>query len=81
MSQVILGEEALLSDHKKRADALKQLRQRWKTLSETAKGPADTPERRSARRVLSGMSMSVSSQDPEYLAIIREFRMPRPGRE
>lgn len=79
-SQVILGEEARLADSSQRNDALKQLRQRWKSLAETANGPTDTPERRMARRVLSGMSMSVTTKDPEYLAIIREYRMARPGR-
>ena len=79
MSQVVLGEEALLTDASHRADALKRLRQLWMNLSAKAKGPSDTPERREARRVLSGLSMSVSSQDPEYLAIVREYRMARPG--
>jgi hypothetical protein len=78
--QVIQGEGALLLDSASRAGALKQLRQRWKTLSETAKGDADTPDRRMARRVLSGLSMSVTTQDPEYLAIIQEYRMARAGR-
>ena len=78
--QVIQGEGALLLDSASRAGALKQLRQRWKTLSETAKGDADTPDRRMARRVLSGLSMSVTTQDPEYLAIIQENRMARAGR-
>lgn len=79
-NQVILGEGAMLSDSASRAGALKQLRQRWKTLSETAKGDADTPDRRMARRVLSGLSMSVTTEDVEYLEIIREYRMARPGR-
>jgi len=78
-SQVVLGEETLLMDVSRRAEALKRLRQIWMTLSAEAKGPADTPERRSARRVLSGLSMSVSTQDPEYLEIIRKYRMARPA--
>jgi hypothetical protein len=81
MSQVILGEEALLTDASHRETALKTLGERWKALSESASGPTDTPDRRMARRVLSGLSMSVSSQDPEYLAIVQKYRMARPGRE
>ena len=79
MSQVVLGEEAVLADASQRADALKRLRQLWMNLAAKAKGPSDTPERREARRVLSGLSMIVSSQDPDYLAIVREYRMARPG--
>lgn len=81
MSQVVLGEETLLTDPSHRADALKRLRQLWMTLSAKAKGRSDTPERREARRVLSGLSMSVSTQDQEYLAIVREYRMARPGEQ
>jgi hypothetical protein len=54
MSQVVLGEEALLTDTSRRADALKRLRQLWMTLSSKAKSSSDSPERRTARRVLSG---------------------------
>jgi hypothetical protein len=79
MSQMVLGEEALLTDASRKTDTLKRLRQLWMTLSAKAKGPSDTPERREARRVLSGLSMSVSTQDQEYLAIVREYRMARPG--
>ncbi len=79
-TQVILGEAALLTDPERREGALKQLRQRWAALSEAAKGPTDTQERRMARRVLSGLSMDVTTRDPEYLAIIGEYRMARPGR-
>lgn len=79
MSQVVLGEETLLTDASHRADALKRLRQRWMNLSAKANAPSDAPERRQARRVLSGLSMSVSTQDQEYLAIVREYRMARPG--
>ncbi len=77
---VIRGEETLLTDPAQRAGALKQLRQRWKILSETAKGPDDTPERRMARRVLGGLSASGQPQDPDYLAIVKEYRMARGGR-
>jgi len=83
-NQIILGEESLLTDSAHRAGALKQLRERWKALSEAAKVPEDTPERRMARRVLGGLSVRLSeggmTQDPEYLAIVREYRPARPGR-
>jgi poly(3-hydroxybutyrate) depolymerase len=77
LTQVIYGEATLLEDRERRADALKQLRERWKALSETAKGPDDTPERSMARRVLSGLSMGTNTQDEDYLAIIREYRRGR----
>ncbi len=76
-NQVILGYEALLATPEQRADALKQLRQRWKALSESANGTVDTPDRRLARRELSGLSAGATTRDPDYLAIIREFRIGR----
>lgn len=78
--QVILGEEALLTDADRRAEALKQLRRRWQALSEKTQAAADTPERRMARRILSGLSSTITTKDPDYLAIIQEFRMARPAR-
>src|SRR6185312_1955354 len=77
--QVVRGEETLLSDPAQRASALKQLRDRWKKLSEMANAADDTPERRMARRVLGGLSMGVTVQDPDYLAIVREYRPARPA--
>ena len=63
------------------ADALTELRQRWQKLSEQAKKPDDAVERRLARRVLSGLSAgATTSNDEEYLKIVREFRMGRGGR-
>jgi hypothetical protein len=79
-NQSIPGQEALLAESARRPDALKQLRQRWKALSETANGPADTPDRRMVRRVLGGLSAGATTQDPDYLDLIREYRMARPGR-
>ncbi len=75
--QVVRGEETLLSDPAQRATALKQLRERWKKLSEMANAAEDTPNRRMARRVLGGLSMGVTVQDPDYLAIVREYRPAR----
>jgi len=56
------------------------LRSRWKALSEQANGPADTPERRMARRALSGLAMGVTTKDPDYLAIVKEYRLAAPAR-
>jgi hypothetical protein len=47
-------------------------------ISEMANGPADTPDRRMARRVLAGLLMGVTVQDPGYRAIMREYRPVRP---
>ena len=60
-----------------RARALLDLRQRWRELSEAAKAPEESTERRLARRVLANLSASVSSTDPEYLGIIGEYRTGR----
>jgi dienelactone hydrolase len=79
-SQAIYSAEAKLVVAGQREDALAELRDRWRGLSEKAKGAEDTPDRRMARRVLSGLSMSVSTKDAEYLKIIQQYRMARPGR-
>src|SRR6185312_13068885 len=76
--QVVRGEETLLGNPAQRDTALKQLRERWKKLSEMANAAGDTAERRMARRVLGGLSMGVTVQDPDYLAIVREYRPARP---
>ncbi len=76
--QIVRGEETLLGDPAQRESALKQLRERWKKLSEMANAADDTPHRRMARRVLGGLSMGVTVQDPDYLAIVREYRPTRP---
>lgn len=76
--QVVRGEETLLGDPAQRETALKQLRERWKKLSEMANAADDTPQRRMARRILGGLSMDVTVQDPDYLAIVREYRPARP---
>jgi hypothetical protein len=79
MTEVVLGEESLLADQSRRADVLKQLAARWKSLSDAAKAPDDTPQRRMARRVLSGLAMNVTTQDPDYQSIVQQYRMARPG--
>jgi hypothetical protein len=63
-----------------RAETLQELRRRWKSLSDQSKAPDDSVDRRLARRVLSSLSASVTSNDADYLSIIREFRMGRGGR-
>ena len=47
--------------------ALSELRQRWKKLSDQARKPEDSSDRRLARRVLSGLAAGRSATDPEYL--------------
>jgi poly(3-hydroxybutyrate) depolymerase len=64
-----------------RGDALQELRRRWKDLSDTAHAPDDSAARRRARRVLSGLSAGVITKDPDYLRIINQYRLARPGRQ
>ena len=63
-----------------RGDALQELRRRWKDLSDTAHAADDSPGRRRARRVLSGLSAGATMTDPDYLKIINQYRLARPGR-
>jgi poly(3-hydroxybutyrate) depolymerase len=75
--------EAKLASDTLRQTALMQLNSFWKRLSDDAKKPDDTPDRRLARRVLSELSMEVAEGnggDPEYLKIVQEYRMGRGGR-
>jgi poly(3-hydroxybutyrate) depolymerase len=66
----------LTSDDRLRA--LTQLRQTWKGLSAQAKTPADSTERQMARRVLAALSAD-GTRDPDYSAIIAEYRIGRGG--
>jgi pimeloyl-ACP methyl ester carboxylesterase len=59
--------ESRLTNEDEHTSALGQLRQRWKQLSDRARAPEDSAERRFSRRVLSGLSASIVSEDPEYL--------------
>ena len=63
-----------------RGDALQELWRRWKDLSDTAHAPDDSAARRRARRVLAGLSAGVTTTDPDYLKIINQYRLARPGR-
>ena len=64
----------------KRIEALQELRRHWKSLSDQAKAPNDSRDRRLARRVLSLLSISVSPTDADYMSLVREFRVGRGGR-
>jgi hypothetical protein len=71
------AERRLTSD---RVEALAELRQRWKHLSEMATKPDDSTDRRLARRVLSALSGgrgNAITKDDEYLKIIAQYRMAR----
>jgi poly(3-hydroxybutyrate) depolymerase len=76
LDEVRSVENRLTSDDA-RSQALLSLRQIWSDLSEKAKKPEDSAERRLARRVLANLSASVTSTDPDYLEIIAEYRTRR----
>ena len=62
-----------------RPAALNELRQQWRDLSAQAKNPADSTQRRLARRVLSALSAD-GTNDADYAKIIAEYRLTRsPG--
>ena len=62
-----------------RPAALNELRQQWRDLSAQAKDPADSTQRRLARRVLSALSAD-GTDDADYAKIIAEYRLTRsPG--
>ena len=72
--------EAQLASSDDHAALLADLRRRWQTVSEAAKKPEDSSERRLARRVLSGLNANLRSTDPDYLKIIADYRPSRGGR-
>ena len=72
--------ESRLAAGDDRSQTLAELRRRWKDLSDTAKKPDDSAERRLARRVLGELSAGAATTDTDYLRIIAEYRMPRGGR-
>jgi hypothetical protein len=71
--------EAGLRSEDRRSDSLMTLRVLLADLSKKAAAGADTGDRRRARRVLrvvaSGARQRV--QDPDYLALIEKYRLPR----
>ena len=72
--------EGQLATSDDRIALLGDLRRRWQSVSAAAKKPEDSPERRLARRVLSGLSANLRSADPDYLKIVAEYRPARGGR-
>jgi hypothetical protein len=54
--------------------ALAELNATWRDLSKKATGSTDSPDRRIARRVLTGLAAGALAQDPEYLAIVARYR-------
>jgi hypothetical protein len=78
-TQQILTREAQLKAAERRGETLGELRSEWKRLSAMANGPADTAERRMARRVVRGLSMGTAERvsDGEYLKIVEGYRMGR----
>lgn len=75
----ILRAEVRLKTPDQHGDALNELRNAWKRLSAMAGGPVDSAERRMARRVVRGLSMSAGDRgaDAEYLKVLEAYRMPR----
>ncbi len=72
--------EGQLETGEDRVAVLGDLRRRWANLSEAAKKPENSAERRVARRVLSGLSVNLRSTDPDYLKIVTEHRPVRAAR-
>jgi hypothetical protein len=78
MSQ-IMSLEGQLKIPEGRTNALADLRSGWKRLSSMANAAADSSDRRMARRVIRGLSMSARDRagDPEYLKMVETYRPPR----
>jgi predicted esterase len=57
-----------------RLDALSDLRSRWRQLSDAARKPADSSERRMSRRIIALLNQSSTTRDPAYRKIIEEYR-------
>jgi hypothetical protein len=78
MSQ-IMSLEGQLKIAEGRTNALADLRSEWKRLSAMANAAADSPDRRMARRVIRGLSMSARDRtaDAAYLEIVDSYRMGR----
>jgi hypothetical protein len=72
--------ETRLASPDDRAVALDDLRRQWRAIAEQARRPEDSRERRLMRRALAALSTSVTTTDPDYLAIIAQYRTGR-GRQ
>jgi poly(3-hydroxybutyrate) depolymerase len=70
----IWNAEGRLDAERQRRQALADLRRMWQRLSVQGNAAEDSAERRLARRVMSYLSGSAQTSDPEYRAIVREFR-------
>jgi len=71
----IWSTEGRLASPGERNDALSELRAQLRKLSEQARKPDDSTERRLARRTLSGLNAGGHTTDADYLKIIREYRL------
>jgi hypothetical protein len=69
--------ELQLGSEDGRQHALGDLRAQWKALAGRANAPQDSGDRRFARRVLSQLAASLTTTDPDYLAIVNEYRLAR----
>jgi hypothetical protein len=73
----VLMDEQRLAKPEERTKALSSLAKQWKALSEQSAQSRDSSERRVARRVLSGLTTGATTQDPDYLKIIAQYRTGR----
>jgi dienelactone hydrolase len=80
--QELIAIEARLADPVERPSAMQDLRGRWKRLRDAAGGPADTADRRIARRLARAMVMTAAerTKDPEYRKLLEEQRSWLAGR-
>ena len=71
-------QQGLTDDPSARASNLKELKDRLQALSRQAKVPADSPDRRMARRILGGVFIdSRSVDDQEYQNFVDSLRPAR----
>jgi dienelactone hydrolase len=82
MLQDVLTLETGLRDDTGRLESLARIRASVSRLARQADAPADSPERRRARRVLRGITMGAAErvQDAEYLKFLEQYRQRGPGR-
>lgn len=60
--------------------ALADLRREWKALSDDATSEVASPTRQLARRVIGLLGATITTRDADYLAVIRQYRLPRAER-
>jgi hypothetical protein len=61
-------------DGSQRVAAMVALVDEWTRLSDEARQPGDSPERRMARRLMAWLSLNSVSMDDEYREMVREIR-------